>query len=92
MEAGESEDEKVEAGTLGEILEPKNRLILLLAAAPPILQQFTGINTVIFYSAIVFKKAGLASPVLGSVIIGAVNIVATFVATILSDKSGRYGC
>ena len=37
----------------------------------------------------VFAKAGLESPVLGSIIVGAVNVVGTLVAAFLMDQAGR---
>lgn len=37
----------------------------------------------------VFAKAGLESPVLGSIIVGAVNVVGTAVAAFLMDHAGR---
>ena len=37
----------------------------------------------------VFAKAGLDSPVLGSIIVGAVNVVGTTVAVFLMDHAGR---
>ena len=36
-----------------------------------------------------FAKAGLDSPVLGSIIVGAVNVVGTTVAVFLMDHAGR---
>jgi MFS family permease len=37
----------------------------------------------------VFAKAGLASPVVGSIIVGAVNTGGTLVAALLMDRAGR---
>ena len=37
----------------------------------------------------VFAKAGLQSPVLGSIIVGVVNTVGTLVAALLMDRAGR---
>lgn len=127
----------------------KYRRIMILASALPIMQQLSGINTVVFYSSDVrhsacyslsrsssiapsfvalkgsnhlrsqgkaqgaaglclrvinaccrwcesnlglmqvFAKAGLDSPVLGSIIVGAVNVVGTTVAVFLMDHAGR---
>ena len=37
----------------------------------------------------VFKQAGVRSPVIGSIIVGAVNTVGTSIAVVLMDKVGR---
>ena len=37
----------------------------------------------------VFKQAGVRSPVIGSIIVGAVNAVGTSIAVVLMDKVGR---
>lgn len=37
----------------------------------------------------VFAKAGLESPVLGSIIVGSVNVAGTLLAATLMDKAGR---
>mmetsp|Transcript_12347 Transcript_12347/g.18720 ORF Transcript_12347/g.18720 Transcript_12347/m.18720 type:complete len:551 (-) Transcript_12347:231-1883(-) len=49
----------------------------------------TGINTVIFYSATIFGFAGFDDAILATAAVGAVNFVATGVATYLVDKMGR---
>ena len=36
-----------------------------------------------------FAKAGLESPVLGSIIVGSVNVAGTMLAATLMDKAGR---
>ncbi len=53
-------------------------------------QQFSGINAVIFYAEDIFIYAG--STIDGSIcviIVGVVNFIATFIATILIDRLGR---
>ncbi len=37
----------------------------------------------------VFRKAGLSSPVLGSIIMGAINLGGTLLAVLLMDRAGR---
>ena len=57
----------------------------------PFFQQFTGINAIIFYAPQLFKSLGSSSDdsLLSTVIIGAVNVVSTFVAILLVDRLGR---
>lgn len=53
-------------------------------------QQLSGINAVIFYASTIFESAGSnIDPKLSSVIIGVVNFISTFIATVLIDRLGR---
>ncbi|HLB56260.1 MAG TPA: sugar porter family MFS transporter [Coxiellaceae bacterium] len=55
-------------------------------------QQFTGINTVIYYAPTIFKLSGFSSDsiaIMATMGIGAVNVLATIVAIPLIDKVGR---
>ncbi len=58
-----------------------------------VLQQFTGINAVIYYADKIFAAAGFSTPAGQSLAtlwaIGAVNVVATFVAVAWVDRFGR---
>lgn len=65
------------------------RWMMALAIGLPLLQQATGINTVILYSSEVFTAAGLKSPIVGSIIMGLVNVVFTLLAGLLMDRLGR---
>lgn len=56
------------------------------------LQQLTGINTVLYYAATVFKKAGFngdSGAILASVATGATNVIATVIAVWIIDLVGR---
>lgn len=50
-----------------------------------------GINAVIFYSTDIFISAGLKGnwPVYGTIILGVVQLVMTFVCMLIIDKVGR---
>jgi len=55
-------------------------------------QQFTGINTVIYYAPTIFKLSGFSSDsiaIMATMGIGAVNVLATIVAIPLIDRVGR---
>ena len=56
-----------------------------------VLQQFTGINVVFYYGAVLWQAAGFteAGALLTNVTSGAINIAFTFVAIWLVDKIGR---
>lgn len=81
-----------ESGTYGELLSRNLRKPLVLAVLLAIIQQVTGINTVLFYGAIIFSEHGgaTASAAMGmNVVVGLVNLVFTVVGMFLIDKLGR---
>ncbi|XOD70134.1 MAG: sugar porter family MFS transporter [Sodalis sp. (in: enterobacteria)] len=56
------------------------------------MQQFTGMNIIMYYAPKIFDIAGFASTVnqmWGAVIVGCVNVLATFIAIGLVDRWGR---
>jgi len=65
--------------------------IVLVGIGLAILQQFTGINVVFYYGAVLWQAAGFteADALLTNVISGSVNVLFTFVAIALIDKVGR---
>ncbi|KAF5269943.1 hypothetical protein FQR65_LT05742 [Abscondita terminalis] len=53
-------------------------------------QQAGGINAVIFYTSNIFKESGTSLlPTQATMIIGAIQVIATFIASIVIDKLGR---
>jgi MFS transporter, SP family, arabinose:H+ symporter len=82
-----------ESGSWGELLRPGLRRAMVLAIGLAILCQVTGINTVIYYGALLFKEhagsASAADAIGANVIIGTVNFLATIVAIFLIDRAGR---
>ena len=81
-----------ETGTIAELFRPGLRLPLIIAVVLAVLQQITGINTVLFYGSIIFKDhaaSGQSSAIFANVIVGAVNFAATIVALWIIDKVGR---
>jgi MFS family permease len=64
---------------------------LIIYIMVPIFQQLTGINAIMFYAPQLFQAAGHSaeSALLSTVITGAVNLGATFVAIVLVDRIGR---
>ena len=80
------------ANAWAEILQPWLRPALLIAVLIFFFQQFSGINTIIYYSPIIFQKAGFtsnAAAILPAVIVGSVNVLFTFVSIALLDRVGR---
>ncbi|HET9076751.1 MAG TPA: sugar porter family MFS transporter [Acidimicrobiales bacterium] len=73
------------------LLDPQLRRVLTLGVALAILQQVTGINTVIYYAPTLLHGAGLGSSasLLANVVNGGVNVGMTIVAIWLLDRVGR---
>lgn len=67
------------------------RLPLIIGIVLAVLQQFSGINAIIYYGPSIFESAGIDSSnaLLFQVIIGAINLAFTIVAIKWADKYGR---
>ena len=68
------------------------RKAVYLGIGLQIIQQLTGINVVMYYAPSIFKSAGFASTaeqMWGTVVVGMVNVLATFIAIAFVDRWGR---
>jgi len=68
------------------------RKALYLGVALQAMQQFTGMNVVMYYAPKIFKVVGFASSsqqMWGTVLVGFINVLATFIAIAFVDKFGR---
>lgn len=77
---------------LSEVLKPPVSYALTAAAGLFVLQQFSGINSVMYYAPVIFREAGLGSAdtaLLATVSVGIVNVLATLIAVWLLDRAGR---
>lgn len=75
-----------------EILQPWLRPALIITIGIFFFQQFSGVNTIIYYSPIIFKMAGISgnsASIIPAIIIGVVNVGACVVSVLLLDKTGR---
>lgn len=95
---GEFNDLKVASEAAKQVEHPwrnismrQYRPHLTMAILIPFFQQLTGINVVMFYAPVLFKTIGFGrnASLFSSVITGAVNVIATFVAVYGTDKWGR---
>jgi sugar porter (SP) family MFS transporter len=73
------------------LLDPRLRLVLIIGVGLAVLQQVTGINTVIYYAPTILQKTGLSASdsILSTVGVGAVNLIMTVVSVMLIDRAGR---
>lgn len=82
-----------ETATFADLLAPRLRRPLALTVALAILQQITGINTVLFYGSIIWERqlggSSHSSAIGANVTIGLVNFLATIIALWLIDRTGR---
>ncbi|MBV8531772.1 MAG: sugar porter family MFS transporter [Candidatus Eremiobacteraeota bacterium] len=72
--------------------QPAIRRALFIGITLAVLQQVTGINTVIYYGPQIFQMAGIASAsasILAQSLVGGVNCVMTLVAIFFVDRIGR---
>jgi sugar porter (SP) family MFS transporter len=75
-----------------EVIQPWLRPALIITVGIFFFQQFSGVNTIIYYSPIIFKMAGITSnsaSILPAIIIGIVNVGACFISVLYLDKVGR---
>lgn len=82
-----------ESGSLAELFAPRLRRPLVVAVTLAVLQQITGINTILFYGSLIFTEKvaaqTAASALWANVMIGFVNLVSTLVALAIIDRVGR---
>jgi sugar porter (SP) family MFS transporter len=79
-------------GSWSQVFSPALRGALIVGVGLAVLQQLTGINTVIYYAPTIFQQAGFDSDntaILGSVVVGVVNVLATIIAVRFVDRVGR---
>ncbi|HXW61720.1 MAG TPA: sugar porter family MFS transporter [Candidatus Acidoferrales bacterium] len=82
----------LQQGSWRELLSPALRPALAIGIGLAIFQQFTGINTVIYYAPTIFQLAGLEShsaAILATAGVGVVNVLMTVLALELLDRVGR---
>jgi sugar porter (SP) family MFS transporter len=88
----ESHLETRQSAAASELLSPALRTPLIVGIGLAVLQQVTGINTVIYYGPQIFQLAGMSSDraaILATTIVGVVNVALTVVAIVAIDRWGR---
>ncbi|KAL2653494.1 hypothetical protein R1flu_021622 [Riccia fluitans] len=77
-----------EAG-IGDLFDRRLSRPLLIAVGLSVLQQFSGINAIMFYAGAIFKSAGFSNSDVASLGLGSIQVFMTAVAASLMDKAGR---
>ena len=81
------------AAESGNLFDPSFRRPIVVAICIALFSQFTGINTIIYYGALVFLEhvphQTSATALWANVMIGAINFIATILGMSLIDRAGR---
>lgn len=75
-----------------ELFSARNRRRLFLGIIIQVCQQFTGINSIMYYAPLIFKQTGIAdnsATLIASGVNGVLNMLATIPAILFLDKLGR---
>lgn len=88
-EGGNAGDSKSAEISWGEMFSGINGKLVAIAASLFFIQQFSGINAIVYFSSSVFRDAGIPSEALASASVGVINVLGTVVAASLMDKQGR---
>lgn len=96
-EAEDAEQRDAEAreggpgGSLRALFAPHVRPATVVALSLAVLQQFAGINTILYYAATILDRTGLSASnaIDYSVAIGVINLIMTIVSIRLIDRLGR---
>ncbi|MGF1584237.1 MAG: sugar porter family MFS transporter [Bacteroidales bacterium] len=78
-----------QTGTLKELFTGKYRKTLIAGVLLAIFSQVQGINAIMYYAPVIFEELGTGKAYMQTVIIGVINLLFTFVAIRLVDRSGR---
>jgi sugar porter (SP) family MFS transporter len=79
-------------GKIADLIQPMIMRVIFLGAGLAVIQQVTGINTVIYYAPTIFQAAGFQSAqasITATAGVGLVNVIMTIVSIPLVDRVGR---
>lgn len=76
-------------GSWSELLVEPHSRVALIGGSLFLLQQFAGINGVLYFSSLTFRDVGITSGALASLYVGITNFAGALVASNLMDKQGR---
>ena len=84
-------NDKEHQASIGDLLRPSIRPLLLVGLVLAVAQQFVGVNTVIYYAPTILADTGLSNSqsLANTVFVGVTNVVFTVVAVLLLDRVGR---
>lgn len=79
------------SSSTASVFQKAYRPVLLVGILLAVIQQVTGINSILYYAPVIFQQTGLSgsSSMLQTISIGVINVVSTFIAIGLVDRLGR---
>ncbi|HAA14115.1 MAG TPA: MFS transporter [Cytophagales bacterium] len=85
------EGQKSERAPLRILFSKELRLIVLLGVVLAVVQQITGINSILFYAPAIFEQSGVGknAAFMQAILVGLVQVVFTVVTMMLIDRVGR---
>jgi len=83
-----SENKESDIGFLSMVRNKNMKLLVVSCVVLQMSQQLCGINAVFYYSSSIFEGV-ITNPLVGTTMVGAVNVVSTYMALLLMDKFGR---
>jgi sugar porter (SP) family MFS transporter len=89
LRAANSSEGEAEDITWSELVQAPYFKVAAIGSALFALQQFAGINGVLYFSSLTFKDAGITNGILASAAVGVANLVGALVALSLMDNQGR---
>ncbi|KAM6572581.1 hypothetical protein CsatA_016661 [Cannabis sativa] len=72
-----------------ELLEEPHSRVAVIGASLFVLQQFSGINGVLYFSSLTFQDVGISSSASASLLVGITNFTGSMLVSYLVDKQGR---
>ena len=85
-------EKSVAVGSYLELFQGKLRRRMILGILVQVFQQFTGINSIMYYAPQVFEQSGISatsSALIASGVDGVLNVLATIPAVLFIDRLGR---
>ncbi|MDQ0199378.1 sugar porter family MFS transporter [Neobacillus ginsengisoli] len=85
------QDSEIQQATFGDLNVPWVRRIIALGIGIAIVQQITGVNSIMYYGTQILQKSGFSTnaALIGNIANGAISVLATFVGIWLLGKIGR---
>jgi len=74
---------------VADMLGPRFRRGVFIGIILFAIQQFAGINALVYFSTSVFRQAGVTSDTLASAAVGATNVIGTIIAASIIERAGR---
>lgn len=91
IEKSLANESKTEKATLKDLNVPWVRRILFIGLGIAVVQQITGVNSIMYYGTEILKNAGfgMQAALIGNIANGVISVLATFVGIWLLGKVGR---